>query len=167
MNRPQKYIAKLLPVEGVPQNGDIVMGKNGVCVVYGDKGRHNLQHYDKEFIEQISKVRKAKLFLCSDDIQPGDKYIVPNDMEWHTHIEGATFPFADGVKIVAEISSKAIWVKDGDIIFEEDTYKRFIPIEDNEDSGSHREYEAGLKYLNMTNWKAFAWIKCKNCETFH
>lgn len=178
----QKYITKLLPVEGTPQKGDIVMGLNGVCAVWGNKSRHGLSILDDTTFGYLTNPRKAKMFLCTNEFEAGEEvwqpfnnYVKPMKVESIFNKDSIYFTDKPAIGtdrqncfvIVAEISHKAMWVKDCQEMWEENIMKRFIPIEDNCDSGSMRGYEEGLKYLDMTKWKAFAWIKCPSCETFH
>lgn len=120
-------------------------------------------------LSKANNPKKVKLFLCNRDIEIGDKFIVPDhyletydtmlsdevectdisedDKIIHfkcgTSIGGimhsGVFREENPYKIIGEISSKAIWVKEGDE-FDED------------------EVEYALEV---------AFIKCPTCKTFH
>lgn len=78
----KSYFAKYLPVEGVPQLGDIYLtnrpnykagphlcaGNDGKIVWFQD-GAPNVTIYTK-----LEFAKKVELFLCSRDIQVGDRY---------------------------------------------------------------------------------------------
>lgn len=105
------YFAKYLPVEGEIKKGDIVQWGPFRGPVYAAGGKD---------------IKKLKLFLCSRNIQVGDK------VEWipfNTSSDVHSAIVDDGnlyhinklnpFKILGEISPDATWVKEGDE-FEED-----------------------------------------------
>lgn len=70
----------------------------------------------------IKEMEKPKLFLCSRDIQIGDKYRITGGFA-----DDIEFEFKEGqpkrnsaFKIIGEVSKDATWVKEGDEFDEED-----------------------------------------------
>jgi hypothetical protein len=120
-----KYFTKYLPVEGEIKMGDKFYEEGlGIGTRTNKKGVYDFQ--------------KVKLFLCSRDIQVGDKVIdtdeynsvltvvegdaktqlgLPDDQV--TVLVGRTLGC---LKVIGEISSKAYWVKEGDE-FQDDQVK--------------------------------------------
>lgn len=106
------YFAKYLPVEGEIKMGDkfrwiindSVQGEVHTCTTEG---------------ERPEKYKKVKLFLCSRDIQVGDKPIYMPSGQYHT-VSGITELMLPEVKelglfkIIGEISTEATWAKEGD-----------------------------------------------------
>lgn len=122
MNKP--YFAKYLPVEGEIKEGDWVLSSHKDPNL-GPWLYHLIGKEWEEYEEDCKWYpgKKAKLFLCSRDIQVGDKvqwcYGTMNFIE-----EQRTFlEEVDAFKVIGEISPKAIWVKEGDE-FEEDQIRK-------------------------------------------
>lgn len=129
------YFAKYLPVDGEIKEGDIVMGTNGVSVIWGVKSKHGLQYYGwDESIQYMKSPRKVKMFICSRNIKEGDEIYLSKINEYHKFkyetehritcqsingIHDEDFDVQDRFKIIGEISPEAIWVKEGDEFDEE------------------------------------------------
>lgn len=108
-NKMIKYFAKYLPVEG-----EIKEGQTGISV--NNATYTHYEHLGKDY------GKPAKLFLCSRDIQIGDKVfgllLDKSGYKEHTltnstdevklAIESGDF------KVIGEISPEATWVKEGD-----------------------------------------------------
>jgi hypothetical protein len=102
-----KHFAKYLPVEGEIKEGDTVLLAS--C--------DEIYTYDKKVVTLVPRDKKVKLFLCSRDIQVGDKISIEGVTESTIYggqnlsssiKEGKVF------KVIGEISPEATWVKDGD-----------------------------------------------------
>ena len=137
-----KYFTKYLSVEGEIKEGDhvvdpIIAPKDGLDYVEGDKFINGmgdevvLPNWRERF-----KFKKQQLFLCSRDIQPGDKVIYLKTGEERTVISDETYmdepvlrlaewrkePFCTfsiakdesiHVKKIGEVSPGAVWVTEG------------------------------------------------------
>jgi hypothetical protein len=112
------YFAEWLPVEGEIKRGDRYFDKSGVLQHLSDKVQLSL-------LPNINKSGKlAKLFLCSRDIQVGDKCFclsveegnVRNPNMWIDpwRIRGKGDNCTTCIKVIGEISPEAKWVKEGD-----------------------------------------------------
>jgi hypothetical protein len=110
----KKYFAKYLSVEGEIKEGDPVQIDGGQVILYSSKWQNTFRKFNR---------KKVKLFLCSRDIQVGDKVTfndgttseVPKDYPLYILREGSAC-----TKVIGEISSNASWVKEGDEFDEED-----------------------------------------------
>jgi hypothetical protein len=95
----KQYFAKYLPVEGEIKEGDIVIGMDG---------------------------KKVKLFLCSRNIQVGDKVLDIRTNTWKEVNNSCGVelykqkPNDIQFKVIGEISPNAKWVKEGDEFEEND-----------------------------------------------
>lgn len=135
------YFAKYLPVEGEIKEGDM----------YWFNGSPTELRKDNNDAHGMCSCKKVKLFLCSKDIQIGDKFVNPRwgllGFQEHvcTNIEmgsGENFypkemiiwfkegsvnfwlPLDKCYKVMGEISPEAIWVKEGDEFDEGDISRR-------------------------------------------
>lgn len=142
-----KYFAKWLPIEG-----GIKEGNKGVLLL------------------RNSIPTPHKLFLCSRDIQAGDKvqFSICNGAKWKELLciekdedgvvledgeyEIRTTPDRTNqcFKIIGQISTQATWIKEGDEFEFEDLQFAIYPPE------HERAYEIGSVH-----------IKCPTCKTFH
>lgn len=132
--KPKSYFAKYLPVEGEIKHG--MLYHNGVDVNVRTSSNPN----DDEI---YLKYKKVKFFLCSRDIQVGDKlqiqqyngdpnwcatfnkedfegHFVCNFIDVHDNSEFGVLA-KDAIKVIGEISPDATWVKEGDE-FDEDEW---------------------------------------------
>jgi hypothetical protein len=164
-----KYFAKYLPVEGEIKEGDIAL--DPFNLPYHCKAHMNgLALYDKDEVclykleEYTDKFKKAKLFLCSRDIQVGDEakaycpatgihdfhvYAIDEEEGGGSYIyrsvpseEGAGWAADSCFKVIGEISPDAVWVKEGDEFAEDQL----------------RLYTLGIPIVHF---------KCPTCNTFH
>jgi hypothetical protein len=122
-----KYFAKYLPVEREIKEGYCIDTKNNKIVYYnGDYGEKRPDY-----------LKPTKLFLCSRDIQVGDKVWAEDTSKHNLKLNdfGIVLSLEFGgikvrpqtlsqeyirygkdevIKVIGEISSKAIWVKEND-----------------------------------------------------
>lgn len=124
------YFCKYLPVEGEVEENDVAVHLDG-----------DVSKMDKHFIKEtrssgeLSSIRKVKLFLCSKNIQIGDKIKYLNRNE-DMMFEGTLDKINEGYiclvedkfeddyhmsyflkhafKVIGEISPEAEWVKESD-----------------------------------------------------
>ena len=88
-------------------------------------------------------IKKTKLFLCSRDIQVGDK-LIKDGVEYEAHSRPDGVPFIgyynkdwcyidnDCFKVIGEISPDATWVKEGMEYDEKDFYmEKELDVSDN------------------------------------
>lgn len=129
-----KYFANYLPVEGEIEIGDMYFYKNSYPV----------KRLEKETVPKTEDYKKAQLFLCSRDIQVGDKdvhYIHSSGEEElikevkYEHQFAFIISLKEGVgkdlfKVIGPISPEATWVKEGDE-FEEESIKRYTLLPPN------------------------------------
>lgn len=131
------FITKYLPVEG-----EIISGKpywsattNSVrictCIMPGDQVWFSGSVYQ----DNSKDSKPVKLFLCSKDIQVGDKVQTDgiNGDDWEvvaTHADLAPNKVSlfealkrKSFKVIGEISTEAIWVKEGDEFTDESVQK--------------------------------------------
>lgn len=150
-----KYFTKYIPVEGRPEPGDIII-KDGKLSKVGCHG-----------LGSATKWKKAKLFVCSRDIEVGDK--VNGDIDAFnlgivTKIEGVVAWVKENTtnreedwmksslyKVVGEVSPGAIWVKEGDEFEREELFAHGVGHNWSE------EFSGSLKFK----------IKCPTCKSFH
>lgn len=107
----KKYFAKYLPVEGEIKEGDYWQHPKGAIFPY-------TEGYAKGPIASL-KPKKVKLFLCSRDIQVGDKVLnskMTGDLDVTEDILELiqSEPNEGWFKVVGEISPEARWIKEGD-----------------------------------------------------
>lgn len=116
------YFAEYLPVEGEIKEGDKFLTAEGNLYIYGDEKTTGLEFPTVRTIKYSDK--KVKLFLCSRDIQVGDRFysisrniydIVSNEH----HIKLLEIQSGGWVKPIGEISPEATWVTEG-MEFDED-----------------------------------------------
>lgn len=119
-NKP--YFTKCLPVEGE--------------IIKGDKYFSNEGKVENAIVEgpYHQWLKRAKLFLCSRDIQVGDEYFIGDGVKYYcktvkngkVHAQAPMIAdLKDCYKVIGEISPKATWVKEG-MEFDEDEIERWI-----------------------------------------
>lgn len=120
------YFAKYLPVEGEIKEGSIILLDNGTPVIVGPAG-----------IDLFTGHSIVKLFLCSRDIQVGDKIKDENDLTVEYELNNISYlnlykekELNYHFKVIGEISPDATWVKEGDE-FQKDEIKLLYKSEDN------------------------------------
>lgn len=151
-----KYFVKYLPVEGDVKEGDwfiaLAIGtpklrETGAYPKWSEPIKHTGTPTNK-LVELMGENRKkkVKLFLCSRDIQVGDKVTVlqfNGDPNWKAIFVSSeegnhTLKFLDEdrnfgcasdgyFKVIGEISPEATWVKEGDE-FEEDEIAGLVAL---------------------------------------
>jgi hypothetical protein len=124
------YFAKLLPID---VNADIKINYP-LQDDYWPSRRWNNDGTD--YIDMSGR-EEFKLFLCSKDIQVGDKVMDEKGQIYHAdegniHFIGDTI---QGYKVIGEISPDATWVKEGDEFTEEEL-----------------SYKYDGAYLHLTHW---------------
>lgn len=175
----KKYFTKLLPIEGEIKEGDkyINPALSGTFV----RGKHDNSSTSFSGNDSRSGYKKAKLFLCSRDIQVGDKFNSANgvgfvcskiDAKNVYSIGGLNHPQEEvahsriySYKVIGEISPNATWVKEGGEFEEHEIKFTVINI-----LGYHEPF-----YLSYHSWtspsiegyRKYISILCPNCKTFH
>lgn len=183
----KKYFTKLIAVEGKIFEGDIVMGTNGVCVIWGNESRHGLQYYGwEESIQYLKTPRKAKLFLCSRDIQVGDM----SNLGEIYRIEGddvSVWDKTDGMSLLAtrkecfkpirEISPDATWVTENQELDESEVgiLYNFVGEDSDDELFTLEEFPKAVRKWfknNRTTAKMVIdrtpiAVKCPTCKSYH
>jgi hypothetical protein len=141
------YFTKYLPVEGEIKEGDAYQINGQTFTLSGGHfnnppNRLILKKYPevKTHGEWINKVaEKVKLFLCSKDIQIGDKPYNKAGKELEHPVSDIDLDILkelEAFKVIGEISPEASWVKEGD---EFDEYQESDTIT----TGNVRRYSKG------------------------
>ena len=99
----KKYFCKFLPVEGEIKEGDFYITSPDYKIVRKCEDRS---------WGTFEMCKKVKLFLCSRDIEVGDKAWTTVGSCFDTFKEGYDKQY--WFKVIGEISSEATWVKEGD-----------------------------------------------------
>lgn len=176
-----KYFAKLLPYVG-----EILPGSQVIFKIGGEWS----EPCDPDSLlgAPIEEVLPVKLFLCSRDIQVGDKKCILPDSIYQfecTRIRDGYVSFtrhtfgeynmmvAECFKVIGEVSPDATWVKEGDE-FEEEQVAHKYSIENNEDEFILlKEWEdfviKELKYKQVPSYLKSLEVafKCPTCKHFH
>lgn len=144
----KKYVAKLIPVEGEITVGDFYLNKDGEIKLF----QNSLPAYHYAY------AKKLELFLCSRDIQVGDKVmgllldksgykehsLTSNKEEVQLAKDSGDF------KIIGKVSPDAVWVKP-DMEFDE---------EDIEQNGGHfLFYNDRFTHWRKTSDETFCYLK--------
>lgn len=171
----KKYFAKYLPVEGEIKEGDYWIG-DGISIPkqatrLEEKASEAAQKafgikYRKDFLK-LKNAKKVKLFLCSKDIQVGDKFFDERFLgeEFEVESECHLHKLTDGkrFKIIGEISPNATWVKEGDEFDEEDIFMTYV-----DDAGTvWKNTEVGALTGYTGEFTPRCMLKCPTCKTFH
>jgi hypothetical protein len=152
------YFAKYLPVEGEIKEGDyFIRSKCNTIMHAGD-----ISITEKA---NLLKYPKAKLFLCSRDIQVGDRvwnqdsgYGEVKEIDIEGETLGVKYDLQDYeveedfkyiVKVIGEISPEAKWVKEGDEFDEGEVFNSPAPL-----------------WITGIGYQDFIQVKCPCCETF-
>lgn len=130
-----KYFAKYLPVSNDSDSDRWEWYNNVKNTGWEPITPSDMDAIIAHGLEPQPKFRKVKLFLCSRNIQVGDKvldeefeewtvaksYEKPNYFRFEHKTENPCYSdsFPNPIKVIGEISSQATWVKEGDE-FEED-----------------------------------------------
>jgi hypothetical protein len=171
------YFAKYLPVEGEIKPGDKFLDKQlGICT----RDKENPWVEWKGGITNLvidEDHKKVKLFLCSRDIQVGDRvwnqhsgYGEVKEIDEENQYLGVKYEAEDCeceedfeyiVKVIGEISPEATWVKEGDE-FDESQFIRYGLLQ----MGKNRvrcNDEMDQRYL--TGYEVST--QCPTCKKFH
>jgi hypothetical protein len=146
----KKYFAKYLPIEGEIKEGDYFIEKDtlGNDNILPCLGLLSLVPHD-----HLVSRKKVKLFLCSRDIQVGDKVYTGSsifELDYNSFCALRTLDSdKKWFKIIGEISPEAEWVKEGD---------KF----DKADLSAHG---AGPNWNDSYGKYKFI-VRCKCCNTF-
>jgi hypothetical protein len=120
----KKYFAKYCSDEGEINEGDKVRHNGQIVTILKKEGEGDTYKTDG-FPVYGSNLQKVKLFLCSKDIEIGDKCREFNNIDkeiiadWDEVTTSIEYPGFVYFKILGEISTEAKWVKEGDE-FDED-----------------------------------------------
>lgn len=162
----KKYFAKYLPIErDIPE----WMLKQSEQLAREIRG------------EDVQHERKVQLFLCSRDIQVGDKVTFFDGVNMRDKLVVESLHEGGGVlkkptvtvvaptnqifKVIAPITPQALWVKEGDEFEEEEIEYWDNSCGKQESSWYHEKLKEGkLEYL--TQYFTIK-IKCPTCKTFH
>lgn len=118
----KQYFVKYLPVEGEIKNGNKFLSNEEIKICVNENGRSSCL---------VNGDKKVKLFLCSRDIQVGDKYKYIDETDNNSIHEGLaniievredevvfdnkTFLYKrEVIKVIGKISPNTTWVKEGD-----------------------------------------------------
>ena len=169
------YFTKYFPVEGEIKDGDIGLDPFGLP--YHCKDGKMLDSDESTYYlltDYKDKFKKVKLFLCSKDIQAGDKFDQLPGINGVCYIckgnanrfllddEGKYRAIETCFKVIGEISPEAIWVKEEDEFGEDDISFEFgIPYEDDTAVEYQTWKENKHKYYKTIK------ILCQTCKTFH
>lgn len=182
----KKYFVKYIPVGGEIKKVEVgtilkihlAMGTEYIVTsVEGDKYtcdlREGLNNDDTKYggfgsikgLKDDEIVGKVKLFLCSRDIQEGDRVRVEwNDGKTTEEIVAKFNYWIEGepvYKVIGEVSPNAIWVKEG-MEFEEDQVQVHV------DEYNIFTLKGWFTYhLYKNHVPSFLQFKCFTCGTFH
>lgn len=174
------YFAKYLPVEEEIKEGDWIIFTNllGERVPIQWLGGGD----EKSRQSMFAYAKKVKMFLCTRDIQVGDKVLhlpdtnpeltfevmkIEDGVAWIkylTHPEGKfigderEWLVNSLFKVIGEVSPEAIWVKEGDEFDKEEVRCSHIWREGQSCNANNLcTYPNCKKYM----------VKCPTCQTFH
>lgn len=185
------YFVKYLPVKGEIEEGELceshqTIFSNNHSKQYIKESWHEIVTYSKHGIKTSSRydtieLQKVKLFLCSRDIQIGDKVM---QLHPNSKVKQPIYPEGEYIlekytestfKVIGKISPGATWIKEGDEFDREDVqslYKgkiQLLPIYEHDYHvtllGSRKQKEAILSNLPVKEYIAF--FRCPVCKDFH
>jgi hypothetical protein len=185
LNKP--YFTKYLPVEGEIKQFDKVLINGGIDIVerypfvdpYIWEGGYNIL-LAQQGTQRVENVKLAKLFLCSRDIQVGDKFrtdIFDGESTCTGVKDGFVYngssvrvSIGNCFKVVGEVSPKAIWVKEG-MEFDEEEIYRDVLIKDTFDNEYYHYHPKGNEPFNLGTTDKLIHdiikIKCPTCGRNH
>ncbi len=171
------YFAKYLPVEGEIKEGDTFL-EHGISYRLLHKKVDEwvicTLNLEKQFSTVCKNPVKSKLFLCSKDIQVGDKAIYENKeviitgyderfLIWE--FEGMPAPVDYDkkllFKIIGEISPEATWIKEGDE-FDEYEVQKMADLS----STNRTNYLPWVEGREKLGYKCIVFVK-GSCGHFH
>ncbi len=147
------YFTKYLPIEGEIKVGNRVQLKDDGSIITTTIDMPNYLAY-----------QKVKLFLCSRDMQVGDKMCQSDGSGNETCFDSQIDKKAGFMKVIGEISPAAIWVKEGDE-FKEDQIQKCILY--NDDKPVLPVHWAQSLIQDYCEFRVAYQIKCPTCSTFH
>jgi len=162
----KQYFAKYLPVEGEIKDGNLYQTEWGE--------RYNYF----EYLNYEPKGKLLKLFLCSRDIQVGERAyclgeeaenrelgLKEGDRQWVNPwcIKGNC---PDCVKVIGEISPEATWVKEGAEFDEEEIESKKVGFYNGTEVYFDTELQEDAERL-MYKEKIIFKILCPTCKHFH
>jgi len=129
-----KYFCKYLPVEGEIKEGDKFLFKSSQTIfTAGQIENKMIEEFNHDKYFSIEDCKKVKLFLCCRNIQVGDKVKykdvsteieIPIDKEnWSWLSKHASW------SVIGEISTDAVWVKEGNEFAEDEIEEWYWHIE--------------------------------------
>ncbi len=188
MKTDKPYFAKYLLIDSDQsdlKNGDLFFWKDEVhkfhsSVGYGIKTYTEFNKKDDSSVvlNWSNFIGKAKLHLCSNDIQINDEVLhLPDtnpklrfkvlniengvaDIEYITHPENKfighkrEWLVSNLFKVLGELSPYAKWVKDGDKFSELNIFPEY-------------DYTAETNFVLTGRKLAYYKVRCSQCETFH
>lgn len=167
-----KYFTKYLPVEEEIKNNTTVYKEGlgyGVVVEYRRPKEIYVRFNDEPDEDVVDyddvELKVVKLFLCSRDIQVGDKYLTAPDYTKERICEDNSYSFEHCLKVIGKVSPEAVWVTEGMEFEEEDVQ---VICYDGEDTWvfSAEEWKEEIEEEHSYLWYKIQ-IKCPNCEHFH
>lgn len=169
-----KYFTKFIPVEGEIKEGDIIRSETfGILKMIERIGSFfdcvRLESKNARLTANPDKCKKVKLFLCSRDIEVGDK-ITLDGIEFATY-EGNDYDSSweelviNGFKVIGEISSAALnYVNEGDI--DESLLEFYGP--DTDPEGWVKEHWGEIVVYGRASEPPRPFVKIKGpCGHFH
>lgn len=120
----KQYFAKLISVEGEIKKGDRYFAYNTL--------QDETAHIDNPGMDVIP-TSKAKLFLCSRDVQVGGEFFNSEDSSVKRfNYNPTTVDILGGYnyRIIGEISPEATWVKEGDEFDEAEVEEYWFSVRD-------------------------------------
>jgi hypothetical protein len=143
-----------------------------------------MKKYFAKYLPVEGEIKKVKLFLCSRNIEVGDKYyyngtetdICDSEIRLEQIKEQEEKHGQKRFKVIGEISPEAIWVKEGDEFNEVDVRGRLIYFDAfGEASSYHKSVQESIIYKKYDiddpgskrgMFFKYIQIKCKCCNTF-
>ncbi len=164
----KKYFAKYLPVEGEIKDDDHFEEEDitGKKYILKNLGPLSLLPHD-----HLKRRQKVKLFLCSKDIEVGDivkEQLLNGELEDFTIHTLNDIDLDKQFKVIGEITSDAIWVKEGDEFIAEGVECEVFPIHTHnfDEEGPNSTIIYTDKEGNIVETPIFL-IKCPTCKRFH
>lgn len=183
------FFAKFLPMEGPILIDNFVLQDNGVIFFYGDVAKNGVTHYSEPEIalNNLNNKKIAMLCLCcycdKYDVKPGDvvRYLDgKNDVIIH-EIDPAGYatiklpklndklmteiPLPNLYKVIGEISPEAIWVQNGERIYEYEEWWYNTELKNSIMKKLNENWDKEI--ANHNHMKTILKIKNPSCQHFH
>lgn len=169
-----QYYAIYLPAEGAISEGDMVRHNGSIVKALKKEGEGDTWK-TSGFPVYGSNLQKVRLFLCTKDIQIGDK-IFDTYSGLEIDVTNQNFPSNASdfwVKKIAYISSEAKWVKEGDVFNEDEVRWAWYPPYDEPEYYPLSEFTWPQLVKQRGGYKTvpkylppIVAIKCRCCEDF-